>query len=110
MSKPTRTYEERIKDLKARQQAELDKAKQTNAQIRQIQKRQAAEERRKRTNRLCQIGGTVEAILGRPMTTEEIPIFMEFLKGQEERGHYLTSFLTGSKVKNITEGNEDEAV
>lgn len=34
------------KSPKARQQAEHDKAKQTNAQIRQIQKRQAAEERR----------------------------------------------------------------
>mgnify|MGYP003609690595 CR=1 FL=1 len=110
MSKPTRTYEERINDLKTRQQGEIDKAKQTYSQIKQLEKRQMVEERKKRTNRLCQIGGTVEAVLGRAMTTEEIAKFMEFLKGQEERGHYLTSFLAGGKLKNSGGSNSDESV
>ncbi len=84
---------ETIQKLRERQQAGTKKVQQLDAQIRQLEKRLKAEERKRRTNRLCQIGGTVEAVLGRPMRAEEIPALMNFLKGQEERGHYFSDYL-----------------
>lgn len=84
---------ENIQKLRERQQAGTKKVQRLDAQIRQLEKRLKAEERKKRTNRLCQIGGTVEAVLGRPMRAEEIPALMNFLKGQEERGHYFSDYL-----------------
>ena len=57
MSKSTKSYEERLLEMERREQESLEKAKKYAAQKRELQKRQKAEESKKRTHRLCVIGG-----------------------------------------------------
>ncbi len=49
-------------------------------------KRKKAEESKKRTHRLCQIGGAVESVLGCPIEEEDLPKLIGFLKRQETNG------------------------
>ncbi|MBQ7706723.1 MAG: conjugal transfer protein TraD [Lachnospiraceae bacterium] len=56
----TRSYEERLEDLKRRQN-------QLKEQEKDLRKRVATEERKKRTRRLIEIGGIVQSVLGRPL-------------------------------------------
>ena len=52
MSRSTKSYEERLLEMERREQESLEKAKKYAAQKRELQKRQKAEESRKRTHRL----------------------------------------------------------
>ena len=49
-----------------------------------------AEESKKRTHRLCQIGGAVESVLGAPIEEEDIPKLIGFLKRQEANGKFFS--------------------
>ena len=60
-----RTIDERIQEKDNMMQQLLTKAKQYEAQIRQLEKRKKEEERKARTHRLITIGGAVSAVLGR---------------------------------------------
>ena len=84
MGKSTKSYEERLLEMERREQESLEKAKKYAAQKRELQKRQKAEESRKRTHRLCVIGGAVESVLGYPIEEEDIPKLIGFLKRQEQ--------------------------
>lgn len=79
----TRPTEERLADIDK-------KMEQLKAQKRALQARQSAEERKKRTKRLIEVGATVEKVLGRPIEQEELPKLLNFLKQQEERGQYFS--------------------
>lgn len=79
----TRPTEERISDIDK-------KMEQLKAQKRALQARQSAEERKKRTKRLIEVGATVEKVLGRPIEHEELPKLLAFLQQQEDRGQFLT--------------------
>lgn len=79
MSRSTKSYEERLFEMERREQESLEKAKKYAAQKRELQKRQKAEESRKRTHRLCVIGGAVESVLGYPIEEEDIPKLIGFL-------------------------------
>ena len=57
MARSTKSYEERLLQLEKREQESLEKAKQYAAQKRELKKRQKDVETKKRTHRLCQIGG-----------------------------------------------------
>ena len=83
MSRSTKSYEERLLEMERREQESLEKAKKYAAQKRELQKRQKAEESKKRTHRLCVIGGAVESVLGCPIEEEDIPKLIGFLKRQE---------------------------
>lgn len=64
--------------------AELDKKlDQIKAQKRALLARQSAEERKKRTKRLIEIGASVESALGREITKEELPELMNFLRSHD---------------------------
>lgn len=78
MSKSTKSYEERLLEMERREQESLEKAKKYAAQKRELQKRQKAEESKKRTHRLCVIGGAVESVLGCPIEEEDIPKLIGF--------------------------------
>lgn len=79
----TRPTEERI--------AELDKKiEQIKAQKKAILQREKQAERKARTKRLIEIGGAVESVLGQPIEKEDLPKLINFLKQQEERGHYFS--------------------
>ena len=64
MARSTKSYEERLLQLEKREQESLEKAKQYAAQKRELKKRQKDVETKKRTHRLCQIGGAVESVIG----------------------------------------------
>ena len=59
MARSTKSYEERMLQLEKKEQESLEKAKQYAAQKRELKKRQKDVETKKRTHRLCQIGGAV---------------------------------------------------
>ena len=67
-----RTYDERIDELRKKQE-------QLKAQERDLMKRQSADERKKRTRRLIELGGIVESVLGRPTADEDKIRFLNFL-------------------------------
>ena len=73
MAKSTKSFEERMLEMEKREQESLAKAKRYAAQKRELKKRQKEVENRKRTHRLCQIGGAVESVLGVPIEEEDIP-------------------------------------
>ncbi len=79
----TKTYEEKIAE-------KVKKRDQLNQQIKALEKRSAAEERKKRTRRLIELGGIVESVLGRATTDEDKIRFMNFLKTQERNGKHFT--------------------
>ena len=87
MARSTKSYEERMLQLEKREQESLEKAKQYAAQKRELKKRQKDVETKKRTHRLCQIGGAVESVLGCAIEEEDIPKLVGFLKRQEANGN-----------------------
>lgn len=78
-----RSYDERIEELRKRRE-------QLIAQERDLTKRHNAEERKKRTRRLIEIGGITESVLGRPLTDQDKVRFQYFLKLQEQRGGFFS--------------------
>lgn len=79
----TKTTRERINELDL-------KIEQIKAQKRQLESRAKAEERKKRTKMLIEIGGTVVKVLGRDIPHEDLPKLYNFLMQQEERGKYFS--------------------
>ena len=94
-----RTYDERIDELRKKQE-------QHKAQERDLMKRQSADERKKRTRRLIELGGIVESVLGRPTVDEDKIRFLNFLKKQETNGNFFTKAMNGKdqKSENNAEG------
>lgn len=87
----------------------MEKAKQYQAQMKRLKQQQKAEERKKRTHLLCQIGGIVEKVLDRPLVEEDVMRLLNFLNQQERNGKYFTRAMekcpdTGSE----TEGAEND--
>ena len=87
----TRSYDERIDELRK-------KVEQLKAQERDLTKRHNAEERKKRTRRLIELGGIVESVLGRPTTDQDKVRFMYFLKLQEQRGGFFSKAMNEDDV------------
>ena len=98
MSRSTKSYEERLLEMEKREQESLEKAKRYAAQKRELQKRQKAEENKKRTHRLCAIGGAVESVLGCPIEEEDIPKLIGFLKRQEANGRYFSKAMQKEQI------------
>ena len=72
MAKSTKSYEERMLEMEKKEQESLEKAKRYAAQKKELLKRKKAEESKKRTHRLCQVGGAVESVLGSPIEEEDM--------------------------------------
>ena len=98
MARSTKSYEERMLQLEKREQESLEKAKQYAAQKRELEKRKKAEESKKRTHRLCQIGGAVESVLGCAIEEEDIPKLVGFLKRQEANGKFFSKAMQKEPV------------
>ena len=74
-----------------------------------VRTQRSIEERKKRTHLLCQIGGTVEKVLDRPLVEEDVMRLLNFLNQQERNGKYFTRSMekcpdTGSEM----EGTEND--
>ena len=96
MAKSTKSYEERMLEMEKREQESLEKAKRYAAQKKELLKRKKTEESKKRTHRLCQIGGAVESVLGAPIEEEDIPKLIVFLKRQEANGRFFSKCIFSS--------------
>ena len=103
MARSTKSYEERMLQLEKREQESLEKAKQYAAQKRELEKRKKAEESKKRTHRLCQVGGAVESVLGCAIEEEDIPKLVGFLKRQEANGKFFSKAMQKEAVANTEE-------
>lgn len=103
MARSTKSYEERLLQLEKREQESLEKAKQYAAQKRELEKRKKAEESKKRTHRLCQIGGAVESVLGCAIEEEDIPKLVGFLKRQEANGKFFSKAMQKEPVTDTVE-------
>lgn len=98
----TKTTRERINELDL-------KIEQIKAQKRQLESRAKAEERKKRTKMLIEIGGTVVKVLGRDIPHEDLPKLYNFLMQQEERGKYFSRAMEHDNDENhgaVTAPNE----
>ena len=78
------TTEEKIAKLR-------EKQAQLKAQEKQLLAKEREKERKARTKRLIEIGGAVESVLGRPIEKEDLPLLIDFLQRQEERGNYFSN-------------------
>ena len=103
MARSTKSYEERMLQLEKREQESLEKAKQYAAQKRELEKRKKAEESKKRTHRLCQVGGAVESVLGCAIEEEDIPKLIGFLKRQEAKGRYFSKAMQKEQIPEAEE-------
>ncbi|MFV0363248.1 MAG: DUF3847 domain-containing protein [Suipraeoptans sp.] len=96
MSSQRKSIEERVAELEKKEQASLEKAKQYSAQKKALDKQFKEVERKKRTNRLCQIGGAVESVLGKTIEIEDISKLIEFLNRQESNGRFFSKAMCKS--------------
>ena len=103
MAKSTKTYEERIRALEKKEQESIEATKKLIAQRKELEKRKKAEESKKRTHRLCQIGGAVESVLGCPIEEEDLPKLIGFLKRQETNGKFFSKAMQKELVTNMEE-------
>ena len=110
MSRSTRSYEERILELERREQESIEKSKQYSAQAKALKKKQAEEERKKRTHRLCQIGGAVQSVLGRPIEEDEIEKLIAFLKKQEANGKFFSKAMQREPVPEPEKVKSEDAL
>ena len=104
MAKSTKTYEERIRALEKKEQESIEATKKLIAQRKELEKRKKAEESKKRTHRLCQIGGAVESVLGCPIEEEDLPKLIGFLKRQETNGKFFSKAMQKELVTDMAEG------
>lgn len=74
----------------------LAKIKEKQAQLKAQEK---AKERKLRTKRLIEIGGTAESILGRPFQDDDLQKFANFLKQQEARGNYYSKAMNNTNTQ-----------
>ena len=103
MAKSTKTYEERIRALEKKEQESIEATKKLIAQRKELEKRKKAEESKKRTHRLCQIGGAVESVLGCPIEEEDFPKLIGFSKRQEANGKFFSKAMQKEPVSNMEE-------
>ena len=103
MAKSTKTYEERIRALEKKEQESIEATKKLIAQRKELEKRKKAEESKKRTHRLCQIGGAVESVLGCAIEEEDIPKLVGFLKRQEANGKFFSKAMQKEPVTDTVE-------
>ena len=64
-----------------------------------ITTQEKAKERKLRTKRLIEIGGTAESILGRPFQDDDLQKFANFLKQQEARGNYYSKAMNNTNTQ-----------
>ncbi len=88
MAKSTKTYEERIRALEKKEQESIEATKKLIAQRKELEKRKKAEESKKRTHRLCQIGERWNRFLAVRLREEDLPKLIGFLKRQETNGSF----------------------
>ena len=83
MATEKRSYDERIAELQ-------EKQKQLKEQEKKLKAKKSADERKKRTRHLIEIGGAVYSVLGREFVEGDVERIIAFLKSQDNRGGFFT--------------------
>jgi hypothetical protein len=91
--KSTRPLDERVAEKQARLEEMLKKAKQYEAQLKQLEARQKDEERKKRTHRLIEIGASIESIAQAPVEGESLIRLINYLQRLEARDNHFTKYI-----------------
>ena len=86
-----RPYEERKDELSKNQIAYWGKAYNLKKQIKELEKKQAEENRRKRNHRLIEVGAAGDSVLGKPIEKDDIPKLIGFLNKLEQDGKYFST-------------------
>lgn len=102
-----KSFEERIAELDSRAQNAFEKAKQYEAQKRNLEKRKKAEDRKKRTHRLIEIGAAVESLMDRPVQEGDELRLLNFLKKQEANGRFFTKAMEKPIPQQYTQVSEE---
>ena len=106
MTKKEKTEEKLVSGLHCEPETvkeEMQATKKLIAQRKELEKRKKAEESKKRTHRLCQIGGAVESVLGCPIEEEDLPKLIGFLKRQETNGKFFSKAMQKELVTDMEE-------
>ena len=108
-----RTLEERIYEKNEMMEKALEKARQYEAQVKQLEKQQKEADRKARTKRLIQIGAIVEKELGRDFVDDDFRRLSYFLKMQERNGKYFSKAMEKDlppekEADDKSEGSPDE--
>ncbi len=88
-----KTKQERLEEL-------VEKQKQLKEQERKIRSQISADERKKRTKHLIEIGGAVYSVLGDSYQDGDVERLIDFLQGQEQRGKYFSKAMRANKFDN----------
>lgn len=100
-----KTKQERLNEL-------IEKQKQLKEQERRIRSQISADERKKRTKHLIEIGSAVYSVLGDSYQDGDMERLIAFLKGQEQRGKYFSKAMRDSENSSDKDENlnpEDKA-
>lgn len=79
------------------------KIQQLKEQEKDLKRKEAQEERKKRTKRLIEIGGAVESVLKHPIEKEDIPKLLDYLYDQERRGKYFSKAMGYTEQVQVVE-------
>ena len=90
-----------------KEQLDREKKEQLNQQVKQLKARKSQEERKARTKRLIEIGAAVESVLNRPIEHDELPKLIDFLKTQEQRGHFFSKAMNKDS-QNYNSNNDEQ--
>ena len=104
-----KSFEERIAELDSRAQTAFEKAKQYEAQKRDLEKRKKAEDRKKRTHCLIEIGAAVESLMDRPVQEGDDLRLLNFLKKQEANGRFFTKAMEKPIPQQHTQVSEESS-
>ncbi len=91
--KSTKPLDERVAEKQARLEEMLKKARQYEAQLKQLEARQKDEERKRRTHRLIEIGAAVESITEAPIEGESLSRLIKYLQKLEEKDNHFTKYI-----------------
>ena len=90
MSRSKKSYEERMAELRAKEQSALENAKKYQERMKKLERQKKSEDARLRTHRLIEVGASVESVLGFPIEKDDLPKLISFLKKQEANGRYFS--------------------
>lgn len=93
-----KTKQERLDEL-------VEKQRQLKEQERKIRSQISADERKKRTKHLIEIGGAVYSVLGDSYQDGDVERLIDFLQGQEQRGKYFSKAMRSNSNKSDDDTN-----
>ena len=93
------TAQKQLEKIQKKLEANDEIGKKLKAEKRKLTAKIAAEERKKRTHNLIEIGGIIYSILGREYQEGDKERLAAFLKSQENRGEFFSKAMNGESER-----------